>query len=805
MGRRSSVCTRARPAAPADAMQPLVAAAFIERTPEGARFAFDSGWECRICILADDLFRVLFVPRDGLRERRTWMVAPGGIDVPWEGRNRLDVSAFERPPFDLEAGEQATVLQTTALRAEVRLRPFGVDWSIPGKAPFAADRPTRAYEWNRRTNAIRHYMARLSGDRYFGLGDKTGPLDKHGRRLRTVALDALGHDAQTSDPLYKHWPFLIARDAASEVAYGLFYDTLSNATFDLGCEYDNYHGFYRYCEIEDGDLDYYVFVGERIRDVTRKFMDLTGRMTLGPRWSLGYSNTAMSLTDAADAQARLSDFVDQAAAHDIPISAFHLGSGYSSIGRRRYVFTWNRDKVPDPHALVARFTDAGMRVVANIKPCLLDDHPAYDDVAARGAFIGNAATGQPSISQFWDGEGAYVDFTHPQGVGWWQDSLRRELLDYGILGWNDNNEYEIWDEDAVSHGFGEPIPIDRSRALQPLLMTRATYEAQAAHHPNERVFTITRAGPPGIQRYAQTWSGDNTTSWHTLRWNIRMGLTMSLCGMFNTGHDIGGFHGPVPDPELLVRWVQSGAFSPRFIMNSWKSGGEVNTPWMHPSVLPIIRDWIRLRYRLLPYLYSLYWRAAEFGEPMLRPLFYDFDNDPSTFVDSDDFMFGPNLLVASVVEPGRRERSVYLPAGPAEWFDFWDGRRVAAGQTIVAPAPLERIPLFVPAGAMIPTTATADMARLHDEPSRALRIYPGAGRATTRFTLYEDDGHSHAHRDGESAQIAFEMTTTTNRVVLKASKSGRYVVPYETIRVLAPATESRPLQLDGQDIGLVRA
>ena len=135
---------RARPAAPADAMQSLVAAAFIERTPEGARFAFDSGWECRICILADDLFRVLFVPRDGLRERRTWMVAPGGIDVPWEGRTRLDVSAFERPPFDLEAGEQTTVLQTTALRAEVRLRPFGVDWSIPGKAPFAADRPTRA-------------------------------------------------------------------------------------------------------------------------------------------------------------------------------------------------------------------------------------------------------------------------------------------------------------------------------------------------------------------------------------------------------------------------------------------------------------------------------------------------------------------------------------------------------------------------------------------------------------------------------------------------------------------------------------
>ena len=125
-------------------------------------------------------------------------------------------------------------------------------------------------------------------------------------------------------------------------------------------------------------------------------------------------------------------------------------------------------------------------------------------------------------------------------------------------------------------------------------------------------------------------------------------------------------------------------------------------------------------------------------------------------------MFGPSLLVASVVEPGQRERSVYLPAGPVEWVDFWHGRRVAGGQTLVAPAPLERIPLFVPAGAIIPTTDTADMDRLHDEPSRALRIYPGRGRATTTFTLYEDDGHTHAYRNGAWAQIVFEMTTTEN-------------------------------------------
>ena len=783
-------------------MESLIAASFAERTAEGVRFTFESGWACRLFVLDDALLRVLFLRPEGLREPRTWMVAPEGVDVPWEGCDRLDVTGFARPVFDVEERDDCVVVKTAVLEAHVRLRPFGIDWCTRGGPRFAADRPTFAYQCSARTGVVRHDMTRLSADRYYGLGDKTGPLDKHGRRLRTLALDALGYDAETGDPLYKHWPYLIARDGATEIAYGVFYDTLAAATFDLGCEHDNYHGLYRYCEIDGGDLDYYLFVGPRIRDVVSKFAGLTGRMAFGPRWSLGYANTAMSLADAPDAQARLTGFIDDAARHDIPISAFHFGSGYSSIGPRRYVFTWNRSKFPEPDALVERFRRAQIRLVANIKPCLLDDHPAFAEVARRGAFVNSAQNAAPSLSRFWDGEGAHVDFTHPQGVRWWQQSLTRELLDYGILGWNDNNEYEIWDEQAASHGFGQPIPIERSRPLQALLMTRATYEAQAARFPDERVFTVTRAGPPGIQRYAQTWSGDNTTSWHTLRWNIRMGLTMSLSGMFNIGHDVGGFAGPVPDPELLVRWTQSGAFSPRFIMNSWKSGGETNAPWLHESVLPIIRDWLKLRYRLIPYLYTLQWRAAEFGEPIQRPLFYEFDADPRAFADSDDFMLGPNLLVASVVEPGQRERSVYLPEGPTGWIDFWTGAHVAAGDVVVAAAPLARIPLFVPAGAMIPTTGTSDMRRLHDEPSRMLRIFPGRGRGASTFTMHEDDGFSHGHRNGDRAEIECTLEWTDRALRVHAVKRGRFPLPCAAIRVLRPPGDRRRLELTGEGIAL---
>jgi alpha-glucosidase len=348
-----------------------------------------------------------------------------------------------------------------------------------------------------------------------------------------------------------------------------------------------------------------------------------------------------------------------------------------------------------------------MQVVANIKPCLLDDHPNYNEVAGKQGFIVETRTQLPVKEPFWDGMGSHVDFTHPAGIAWWQQRLKGQVLDWGIdVGWNDNNEYALLDEDAVSHGFGQSIPMHRSRPLHALLMTRATFEAQQERTPDTPVFTVTRAGPPGIQRYAQTWSGDNSTSWHTLRWNIRTGLQMSLSGMFNIGHDVGGFFGPVPSPELLLRWVQACCLNPRMVMNSWKDDGTVNLPWMHPEVTDLVIQAIRLRYTLLPTLWACMEHAHTAHEPILRPTFYNFPTDDHCLEDSDDFMLGANLLVAPVVEPGQRERQVYMPALPKgqlqEWVAFDSGERYAAGQTHTLPAPLHRLPLLVRAGAQLP-------------------------------------------------------------------------------------------------------
>ena len=780
-------------------MKPILRACLNACDSRG--LALDCGDDAamRIVALADDTIRVTLLRGGEVRQKRTWAVpAFGQEDTDWAGRPRLDNSSWPTVATEIMASPTHVVLATRALRLTLTLDVFRMDWALPDGTIFARDRETQPYFLGQNTHAFKHAMARSPGDRHYGLGDKTGPLDLTGRRLRCAMRDSLGFDPERGDPLYKNWPFLIVREAASGVSHGVFYDNAAESLFDLGCEHDNYFGRYRAYEAEDGDLDFYLILGPRIANVTAKFVALTGRTAMPPRWSLGFAQTAMALADAPDAQARIQGVMDAAKALDVPISSFHFGSGYTSIGGKRYVFTWNREKFPEPKALMGAFHDAGVKVVANLKPCLLDDHPRYDEVAAAGGFIAGGDDQAPLKSQFWDGEGAHVDFTNPAGLAWWKDGLARQVLDYGIdAGWNDNNEYGLWDDEAICAGFGEPTPLALLRPVQALLMTRATREAQLASNPDVRPFTITRAGGPGLQRYAQTWSGDNTTSWESLKWNFRTGLGMSLSGMFNVGHDIGGFAGPPPGPELLIRWTQAGLLHPRFLMNSWKDDGVTTLPWLYPEALPAIREALRLRLRLMPYLYSAIFQAHEAHIPVLAPTFVAFEDDPACFADADAAMFGSCLLAAPVLCKGAREVDVYLPRGPENWRDFWTGRVHEPGRSATIPAPLDRLPLLAPAGAIITTTDSGDdYSRLHDEPSRALRVFPGPAAGTSRGALVEDDGISLA---GPSTRVTIALSWTARRVRVEVGRSGNYPLPSQEMRVILPADEARTVELSGAD------
>jgi alpha-glucosidase len=680
----------------------------------------------------------------------------------------------------------------------VNLNDARIEWNDAAGQYFAGDLRHRAYTYDRAGRGIYHYMERRNDEHYYGFGERSGRLDKYGRRLRMLNVDALGYNAETSDPLYKHYPFYITYIPSLKIAYGLFYDNLATTVFDLGQEIDAFWGYYRYYMAEDGDLDYYLIYGPTIEAVVQKFTALTGRPILLPRWSLGYLGSTMSYTEAPDAQTQLKRFTELCEQHDIPCDLFHLSSGYTTDQTgKRFVFTWNRSRIPSPEQMVQSFHEAGIRLAPNIKPYLLTTHPAYEQLRTAGGFICDPDTGGPALSRFWSGgafeseEGAYIDFSSETGFNWWKQQAQATLLSFGIDGlWNDNNEFELWDDTALCAGFGEPFRIRLGRPVQTLLMARASYEAILAQRPQQRPFVLSRSGCPGIQRYVQTWSGDNETSWQTLRYNIPMGLGMGLSGMPHIGHDIGGFFGPAPDAELFVRWVQNGIFHPRFSIHSWNTDETVNEPWMHPDVLPIVREMIQFRYRLIPYLYSLMFEAHQTGNPMIRPLVYHFPDDPRCWTESFDFLLGSHLLVASVLEAGARKWRVYLPMG-TWWCDFHTGRWYEGGQEIEVDAPLERIPLFVADGGMIPFGPI--MRYVGERPDDTREVY-AFGRASASLTLFEDDGETFAYRDGHYTALRLSLDLQDDQFVPRAEilHSG-YTLPYDHVTFIMATLSTHTL------------
>lgn len=759
----------------------------------------DGKHRLNLFVLEQGMFRVLIKRENKLALNRTWSIAPEN-DVPWEGRDRESLQGFALPGFTVEERGETLCISTDKLRVTVH-QPLWLEWEYKNENGewqlLASDRPTSAYLLNAHGDGVAHYQRRFKEERYYGLGEKAGPLQRTGKRYEMRNLDAMGYNAESTDPLYKHIPFTITR--RPDVSFGMFYDNLSSCWLDLGNEIDNYHLPYRRWQAESGDVDYYLFLGPQVLDVTKAFVRLTGKTLFGPKWSLGYSGSTMHYTDAPDAQNQLMSFIKLCEEHAIPCDSFQLSSGYTSINNKRYVFNWNYDKVPQPKVMSQAFHTAGIKLAANIKPCLLQDHPRYQEVVEQGLFIKDSEQDSPERSIFWDDEGSHLDFTNPATVKWWQNGVTTQLLEMGIDStWNDNNEYEVWDGEARCYGFGEEIAIKNIRPVMPLLMMRASLEAQQAFAPEKRPYLISRSGCAGMQRYVQTWSGDNRTNWNTLRYNTRMGVGMSLSGLYNVGHDVGGFSGDKPDAELFVRWVQNGVMHPRFTIHSWNDDQTVNEPWMYSSVTPAIRSAIETRYRLLPYFYTLLWQAHADDEPMLRSTFLDHEHDAKTFEEGDDFMLGRDVLVASVVEEGQREREVWLPENGAGWYDYYTGQWYSGGQSIVVDAPLERLPLLVRAGAALPHSARITHVDAKADTVRELKVYPLLGTGVSHGSLFEDDGETWGYQQGNALWLNWEIHCTADEIHVNFTRKGDYQPAWKEMTLTLPAGEKRRLVVDGK-------
>lgn len=616
----------------------------------------------------------------------TFSVCPGTSKMPRFGRERL--STENLTSADVGDGDFDFVYKGLIIRADPMN--FRLSYYKDGKLLFS-DRDVLAYNFEGELGkGSYHYVSREESESVYGLGDKTGPVNKAGRYYRLSTKDAMGYDADSSDPLYKQIPFYICRNSVGN--YGIYYDTYSDGEIDLGREIDNYFEHFKWFHCEEESLVYYLFFGS-LEDIVSSYSYLIGRSMVPPFWSYQYCGSTMAYTDSDHPEEELRNFSKKCKEYGIRCGGFYLSSGYTQIGTKRMVFHWNKEKFPDPKAFSDEMKKEGIRFLPNIKPAFLTDHPFYGYLKEKGYFLKDR-DGNPALFPFWGGLGSYLDFTNPGAYGFWTECCKKNLVDLGYESlWNDNNEYEIRDGEVMADGFGKPVPAKKIRTLFPLLMVMSSY---AAMDPSKKHMEVTRAGTPGFQRLAQTWTGDNRTSFKDFRGNHHIAVSLSLSGVPFFGQDIGGFAGEKPSQELFLRWIQYGIFTPRFCLHSWNPDGTSTMPWLYPELKESVRNLFRLRETLLPYLYSEGVKAALNYRPMIYPVFL---KDPSYDEESDAFFCGSSILACPVFDEGKTETELDLPKNSQVWYR---GDELVEGHQKIKVLPTD-LPLFyVKGGSLLP-------------------------------------------------------------------------------------------------------
>lgn len=602
-------------------------------------------------------------------------------------------------------------------------------------------------------------------DRFYGCGQRGNALEKTGARMVNWTTDPpVTPHGPHSDPMYVAIPVLLV--VRPTLSYAVYVNNTYRSEWSIHRDLPH-EWVWRAAQ---GELDYYLAVGATPARALEEITRVLGRMPMPPLWALGYHQSRWSYPTAEAVRAVASDLRQ----HRLPADAIHLDIDYMDGYR---VFTWNRQAFPDPAGLLADLrAQHHLRAVTIIDPGVkVDDHyPIYREGVDNGHFI-TQANGDLATGYVWPDLSAFADFTRPATRQWWGDK-QAALLATGASGiWNDMNEPVTFDRPFSQGGGGAgTLPLDAPQGdpaertthaeahnLFGLLMCRASYEGWLAHSA-ERPFILTRSAFAGIQRYAANWMGDNTSIWEHLRLSLPQLLNMGLSGVPFVGVDIGGF-GDNATPELFARWMQIGALMPfcRGHSAAWTAPHE---PWAFgPRTLAITREYLNLRYRLLPYLYSLFWQAHQTGQPLWRAMFYHFPADARTYHLDSQVMLGEWLLAAPVLEAGRAARVVYLPAGV--WHDWWTGETLHGPAEVLASAPLERLPLYVRAGAILPTGPSQQFTGEKPLDPLTVHVYPGAEGA---FTLYEDDGQTLAYQHGAFRLTHFRWHNQTLHMQVRA-------------------------------------
>ena len=574
------------------------------------------------------------------------------------------------------------------------------------------------------------------GEKIMGGGQRVLGMDRRGYRMPLYNRAHYGYETE-SRQMYYGVPAVMSSDK-----YMIVFDNSASGWLDIGETEPDVLSF----EAVGGRTSYLVIAGDDYPGLLRNYTDVTGSQPLPPRWAFG--NFASRFGYRTEQEVR--DVVRLYQRRDIPLDVVVIDIYWFGPDIQGHMgnLDWDREAWPTPEDMIADLREQGIKTIVVTEPFILSTSKRWQDAVDNGV-LATDENGQPYRFDFYFGNTGLVDVFNEAARNWfWQPY--RMLFDQGVAGtWGDLGEPEVhpgdikhWLSDVEIQATGDEVHNAFGHEW-----TRMVYENQVADYPDMRPMIMMRSGFAGTQRYGIIpWTGDVARTWGGFKPQVELSLSMGLTGLAYTHSDLGGFtHGVPPDhikpfdQELYVRWLQYGVFQPVYRPHA-QQGVPPEPVFQDRKTRNIVRDYIRLRYRLLPYNYTLAWENATTGMPLMRPLFFEDDADLTLIDAKESYLWGDAFLVKPVTDAGLDSVDVALPDGA--WFNFWTGQRYEGGSTVTVPVDLETIPVLVRAGSFIPMVDDVFTTDEYSSDELTLHYYADGSVANATGTMYEDDGES---------------------------------------------------------------
>jgi len=613
------------------------------------------------------------------------------------------------------------------------------------------------------------YKKLQNQERFVGLGEKTGGLDRRGQGFQNWNTDHFAYGLN-DDPIYASIPFYIG--IHEELSYGIFLDNSYKTHFNFGASNNRFSSF----SMDDGDVDYYFFSGS-VSNIIQSYTWLTGRMKLPPLWSLGYQQCRYSYYPEGRVLDTAKKFRDKGIPADVMVLDIHYMDQYK-------IFSWDADRFPDPKGMIESLKGMGFEVVVICDPGIKTEkgYEPYDSGLRENIFL-KYPDGSLYEGEVWPGWCHFPDFTMKNGRDWWS-KMMKTYTGIGLKGfWNDMNEIATWGQmlpENIIFDFEETSASTRKgRNIYGLQMAQSSFDSATDLLEGERPFVLSRAGFSGIQRYSALWTGDNVSSDEHMMLGVRLVNSLGLSGVAFAGYDVGGFAGNGYN-NLFARWIQLGAFSPFFRGHSMINSNDAE-PWAFgEEVEEISVNYIRLRYKLLPYLYSAFLEASEIGTPVSRSLCIDYTGDENVYKSDyeNQYLFGDAILVVPI---GCEERYVKCFLPPGDWFEFFTDERLSGKREMIREYVIEQLPLFVKASSIIPVYPKIGSTTKEIGDELELHIYNGSTPNSKMY--YEDDGISYDHENDVFHKRSINFNPEKKEITLSKAE-GIYDSKIKTIKLV---------------------